>query len=207
MKGLLKWTEEPLKIMLKIAASRVCRSGSDEISLLFPRSRALLCFHSTLSAYEAKLKWWWEGNSGNHSGPDQAPAKWRLARRLPVILISPAFTRARIEINPLLFGPTARLPETFSQLWSNRQSTKGTRCFTDTHLPLPLSPGHARLPKSRAEIMPIFCSLVEIFCRCSLSPCTSFYFIFVFRCRQSCMEEPCRSKAFVLYIYFWFTWR
>ena len=81
--------------MLKIAAYRVGCLGSVEISLLFPRSRTLLCFHSTLSAYEAKPKWWWEENSGNHSGPDQAPAnKWRLACHLPVILISPAFTRA-----------------------------------------------------------------------------------------------------------------
>lgn len=99
----------------------------------------------------------------------------------------PAFTRARIEIN-LLFGPTTRLPATFSQLWSNRQSAKGTHCFTDTHLPLPLSSVRACLPKSRAEIMQIVCSLVGIFCHCSLSLCTCFHFICVFRCRQSCME-------------------
>lgn len=99
----------------------------------------------------------------------------------------PAFTRVSIEIN-LLFGPTTRLPETFSQLWSNRQSAKGTHCFTDTHLPLPLWSMRACLPKSRAEIMQIVCSLVGIFCHCSLSLCTCFHFICVFRCRQSCME-------------------
>lgn len=170
--------------MLKISASCVCRSGSDEISVLFPRSRALLCFHSTLSAYEAKPKWWSEEKSENHSVPDQAPAKWRPARRLPVIVISPAFTRARIEINPLLFGPTTRLPETVSQLWSNRQSTKGTHCFTDTHLPLPLSSVRARLPKRHAEIMYILFSFVGIFCCCSLCLRTCFNFICVFRCRQ-----------------------
>lgn len=85
-------------------------------------------------------KWWWEENSGNHSGPDQAPAKWRLARHPPVILISPCLhTHTRRNKPPFCLGPTTRLPDTFSQLWSNRQSTKGTRCFTDTHLPLPLS--------------------------------------------------------------------
>lgn len=164
--------------------AEICRSGSDEISVLFPRSRALLCFHSTLSAYEAKPKWWWEEKSGNHNVPDQAPAKWRPARRLPVIVISPAFTRARIEINPLLFGPTTRLPETVSQLWSNRQSTKGTHCFTDTHLPLPLLSVRARLPKRHAEIMYILFSFVGIFCCCSLCLRTCFNFICVFRCRQ-----------------------
>lgn len=40
---------------------------------------------------------------------------------------------------PCLFEPTTRLPATFSQSWANRQATKRTRCFTDTHLPLPLS--------------------------------------------------------------------
>lgn len=100
---------------------------------------------------------------------------------------------------------TTRLPETFSQLWSNRQSTKGTHCFTDTHLPLPLSTVRARLPKSRIEIMLILCSWVGIFCRCSLSLSTWFYFICVWRCRQSCIEEPCQTEAFLSY--FWCTWR
>lgn len=58
---------------------------------------------------------------------------------------------------PPFFGPTTPLPETFWQLWSNRQSTT-TRCFTDTHLPLPLSPARVRLPRSHSEIMQtLFC--------------------------------------------------
>lgn len=87
------------------------RSVSVEISLHFPRVCASLCFHSMVSAYEAKLIWWWEENSGNHRGPDQAPDKGRLALHLPLILISPAFkplcftdTRAyiRTKINSLV---------------------------------------------------------------------------------------------------------
>lgn len=83
-------------------------------------------------------------------------------------------THTRRNKPTFCLGPTTRLPDTFSQLWSNRQSTKGTRCFTDTHLPLPLSSVRARLPKSRAEIMQTLCSLVGIFCHCSLSPCIVF---------------------------------
>lgn len=68
--------------------SNLCSVGV-EISLHFPCVCALLlCFHSMLSAYEAKLIWWWEENSGNHRGPDLAPDKDRLALRLPLILIS-----------------------------------------------------------------------------------------------------------------------
>lgn len=52
------------------------------------------------------------------------------------------------------FGPTTRLPETFSQLWSNRQSTKRTHCFTDTHLPAVIS---CRLLNSRSEIKQKLC--------------------------------------------------
>lgn len=159
---------------------RFSTSGSDEISLHFPCSWALLCFHSALSAYEAKLKWWWEENSGNHIGPawSGTSQRWRLARRLPVILISPALTHAHIEIDPLLFGPTTPLPETFWQLWSNRQPTT-THCFTDTHLPLPLSSACVRLPKSHSEIMQTLFSQSEYSATALSSVCvlifTSFY--------------------------------
>lgn len=57
------------------------------------------------------------------------------------------------HINPFFFRPSTHLlmhtaTETFSQLWSNRQSTrKALYCFTDTHLPLPLSPLCVRVPK------------------------------------------------------------
>lgn len=41
--------------------------------------RALLCFHSILTAYEAKLIWWGQENRGNHRGPELAPDKGRQA--------------------------------------------------------------------------------------------------------------------------------
>lgn len=179
----------PLKIRLKIVAAQLVMKF---LCSFRARWRALLCFHSTLSAYEAKAKWWWEEKSGNHSGPDQAPAKRRLARRLPVIPISPAFTRTEIELNPLLLGPPHAFTWEFLTIVVKQAVNKGTHCSTDTHLPLPLSP----VRESRAEILQILCSLVEIFCRCPLSPCARFYFVGVFRCRRSCMEKPCQTKAF-----------
>lgn len=77
------------------------------------------------------------------SGTSQMKA---IPRLLPVILISPAFAHARIEINPVFLSP----PHVYLRLFHNRGQT-GRRqrgpVASDTLLPLPLSSA--------------------IFCRCS----------------------------------------
>lgn len=61
-------------------------------------------------------------------------------------------TNKPLGLDPPRILPTLTATETFSQLWSNRQSTKRTCCFTDTHLPLPLSPVCAWVLKSRTNV-------------------------------------------------------
>lgn len=118
---------------------------------IYPLACKLLCFPSMLSAYEAKLIWRGEENSGNHRGPDLLSDKHRLALRLPLTLISPAFkplclthtvtnthTGTLKNTQPQKYPPPTRFSElpsarllaltaiqTFSQLRSNRQRERG----------------------------------------------------------------------------------
>ena len=111
--------------------------------------RALLCFHSLLSAYVAKLIWWEEENSGNHRGPFRAPHQdWSSASSTDTYLsclqpftVSHTHTHTHTEINTLVQNrPSIHLLtftsiQSFSQVRSNRQTKRKTYYFSDTHLP------------------------------------------------------------------------
>lgn len=143
-----------------------------------------------------------EENSGNHSGPDQAPAKWRLARHPPVILICPAFTRTHGETNPLLSWGPPRVYLTLSHYCGQTGSQQRGPVASQT----PTFLCRCRLcvhgcRRAAQKIMQRLCSLVGIFCPCSLSPCVVFTSFVNVGADEATWKSRVEPRPFLFYIY------
>lgn len=190
--------------MPKIAASRTCCSGSDEIALLFPHWRALLCFQSTRFCLWSKAELMMGGKQWKPQRARSGTSQTRASSPSSSDTYLPCLHTHTQRNNPPSFRAHHTFTWDFLTIVVKQAVDKGDPSL---HRHPPSSAvifcASARLPKSRADIIAdtLFVPQSKCSVAADLIRVLVFTLVCVFGCKWSCIEKRVKPSFIYIYIY------